>query len=188
VAGGAIVGAAAGAGLAIVCGPFYAMCLPGMVAMGTGSGAVAGGVTGGIAGGTVGVLIGISEEKKKRLLANLAGMDAQQGLAGAVESRARERWKLVPAPAPNELIVRLDKVDLRASREKEVALELTATVLWKDKDYARPLFKSYPYLSAPAPLDDWIDNRDGFVARAFEQGFARIADDLVADLEGKSFR
>ena len=111
---------------------------------------------------------------------------AQQGLFGAIESRARARWKLVPAPAPNEIIVRLDKLDLRASREKEVVLAMTATMLWKDKDDPRPIMKSYEYLGPAAPLEDWIDNRDGFIARAFERGYARIADDLVGDLEGKS--
>ena len=71
--------------------------------------------------------IGISPEKRDKLIANLAHVDAQQGVFGAIESRARARWKLVPAPAPapNELIVRLDNVDLRASRERQVALAMT---------------------------------------------------------------
>ena len=130
--------------------------------------------------------LAIVAEKRDRLIANLAHVDAQQGLFGAIESRARARWKLVPAPAPNEIIVRLDKLDLRASREKEVVLAMTATMLWKDKDDPRPIMKSYEYLGPAAPLEYWIDNRDGFIARAFERGYARIADDLVGDLEGKS--
>jgi len=181
-AGGAAAGIAYGFLWAGICGPFYAACLPGAIALSGGVGAAAGG----IAGGTVGVIVGISAEKRDRLIANLAHVDAQQGLFGAIESRARARWKLVPAPAPNEIIVRLDKLDLRASREKEVVLAMTATMLWKDKDDPRPIMKSYEYLGPAAPLEDWIDNRDGFIARAFERGYARIADDLVGDLEGKS--
>ena len=181
-AGGAAAGVAYGFLWAGLCGPFYAACLPGAIAISGGVGAAAGG----IAGGTVGVIIGISPEKRDKLIANLAHVDAQQGVFGAIESRARARWKLVPAPAPNELIVRLDKVDLRASREKEVALAMTLAMLWKDKDDPRPILKSYEYLSPAAPLEDWIENRDGFIARTFERGYARIADDLIADLEGKS--
>ena len=181
VAGGAVAGVGYAVLAAGICGPFYAFCLANTLVVYGATGAVAGG----IAGGAVGVMIGISPEKRDKLIANLASVDAQQGLAGAIESRARARWKLVPAPAPNELIVRLDKVDLRASREKEVALTLTATVMWKDKDDPHPLLKSYEYLGLGASLEDWIENRDGFIARAFERGYARIADDLVADLEGK---
>ncbi len=145
-AGGLIVGSAAAAALSVVCGPFYALCMPGSIALF----GVGGAVAGGIAGGAAGVIIGISEEKKKQLLANLAQIDAQRGLAGAVESRASMRWKLVPAP--NEIIVRLDKLDLRATREKEVSLALTAVVMWKDKDDPRPLLKSYEYLGPATPL------------------------------------
>ena len=184
VAGGAVAGIGYAVLAAGICGPFYAFCLANTIAVYGATGAVAGG----IAGGAVGVLIGISPENRDKLIANLAKEDAQLGLAGAIESRARARWKLVPAPAPNELIVRLDKMDLRASGEKNVALALTAVVMWKDKDDPHPLLKSYEYLGPPAPLGDWIENRDGFIANAFDRGYSRIADDLIADLEGKPRR
>jgi hypothetical protein len=188
---GAATGAVAGAGagiiygalVATVCGPFYALCLPSSIAAMGGTGAVAGG----IAGGVVGQLMSISPEKRDRLIANLGNVDAQDGLAAAIETRARARWKIVPAPAPNEIVVRLEKVDLRTKREKEVALGLTATVLWKDKDYPqRVMSKTYDYVGASAPLEEWIEDQGGFVARMFGRGYAQIADELVADLEGKS--
>src|SRR5438128_349939 len=151
VAGGAAAGIAYGFLWAGICGPFYAACLPGAIALSGGVGAAAGG----IAGGTVGVIVGISAEKRDKLIANLAHVDAQQGLFGAIESRARARWKLVPAPAPNEIIVRLDKVDLRASREQEVALAMTAALPWEDKGHPRPLLTASQYLGPAAPLEDW---------------------------------
>ena len=184
VAGGAVAGFAYGAVVALACGPFYALCLPGSIAATTATGAVAGGLV----GGTVGVMIGISEEDKKKLVTNLAQLDAQLELAKAIDSRAKTRWKLVPPPAPNELIVRLDKIDLRASGEKDVSLAMSVTVFWKDKDDPRPQFKTYEYLGSRDRLSDWVENRDGFLEKTFERGSQRIADDLIADLEGKSKR
>jgi hypothetical protein len=181
---GAGVGAAGGALTGLICGPFAPICVPGFL--------VLGGMAGTGAGAVVGMAAGVSTDTRNQLLSRLETFKGQHNpradLLLFISQRAKERWKIVEAPAKKSLGVHVGEVSFNSSGEDRVSLSVWALISITTLEidgYASVREKWFHYAGAPVPASLWLDDKGGFVQTSFNLAYETLAQRVVAELEAR---
>ena len=178
---GAGTGALAGGLWGLTCGPFAVLCVP--------LGATAGLLSGGAAGAVVGATGALPDEKASRLRARL---QRDQPISTQVESlrrevaeRVRSRWTLVDDPAAATLVLDLQALELRSTRDEQVALVLRVQAQVRPagaQTSSPPAARRYEVVGPLAPLPVWLDEGNDFVAISFANAMRQIAAQVVGEM------
>jgi len=180
---GAASGAVAGAVLGLSCGPLVFICSP--------LGAVAGATTGGAAGLLVGVAASLPADKKEaldeELTTYLTDHKPDERLLDALTNRVEGQWTLTDETADKTVVLSIVGVGLNTHRRERVTLRMRARVDVYDsmQGEGEVRGRNFDYESAPSYVQSWIDNRDGFVTRQFEDGFRTLAEEMALVLTGR---
>ncbi len=174
-------GALAGGLWGLTCGPLAVLCVP--------LGATAGLLSGGAAGAVVGATGALAAEKATRLRDRLARdqppMVLVEALRREVAERARTRWTLVDDPAATALVLDVQALELRSTRDEQVALVVRVSAQVRPPGAPAsgpPVLRRYEIVGPLAPLPVWLDEGSDFVATSFASAMRQIAAQVVAEL------
>ena len=176
---GAYIGMAAGIGAGVLCGPVAGACVE--------IGAIGVGAVGAKVGMTIDDLIGahrLSEDDRQRLTANAEAnrdkRDPHAAFAQALASRAGSRWSIAEQ-APTTVSVDVRQFELNSIGDGQVQLAMSVNVSISRQQGSTAILV-LQYEGTRAPLASWLDDRDGFFERAFEECYAGAASELVGKL------
>ena len=185
---GAGTGAAAGAGWALVCGPYFFLCAMATVPAGT----LVGATTGGLAGAVSDAHKMPPEEQLLTLDKLFADIYQQRTLHMEIRDALE---KQIPTDrladtSVAEALVQLRLSDIRFTRtpsgKYEWILKSIMVVAWnRNKGHTRHSYKIYDYTSRSLPLDDWLQNDGEMLNHGLDDSVEGLAEQMANDIRFK---
>lgn len=178
---GAGTGAIAGGLWGLTCGPFAVLCVP----LGATAGLLSGGAAGAVVGATGALPADKATQLRERLQRDQPASTLADSLRREVVERIRARWTLVDDPAAAALLLDVQALELRSTRDGQVALLLRVQAQVRPAGVplspAAPA-RRYEVAGPLAPLAVWLDDGNDFVATSFANAIRQIAAQVVAEL------
>jgi hypothetical protein len=186
---GAGVGAAAGAGWAMVCGPYFFLCAMGTVTTGVLVGATAGGLAGKASDAHK------TPPEAQLLVLDKLFVEIYEQRTLHMEIRDTLERQIPPDrladPSVAEALVQLSLSDVRFTRTFSGKYEWTVksimVVTWnRHKGHTKHSYIIYDYASRALSLDDWMQNDGEMLNQALDDSVQGMAEQMANDIRFKN--